>query len=945
MRGAVALLTLAVLALCAEVSASALEQDGSAQGAGELRPTSIYMATHVTLKRPILAVGFDPDPTFYLADNTLVRLLNGTLEAVKVPLPRPEAAESYGGLFLVTSGYGVYVVDTGGRLLDHLAGFSPVKAGMAASRIVVALDAARTLHLKELFVDRVYSVGERGLDNWLVEEVLGEAVTGVDWFNVIDTPSGSYLVMHYTSPGGSRVAVLRVEGHPLRLTLKGLAPEATYLWEYADLLELEGGCYALAYRGSEVLLLTLVAREGSARPVYVVADRVLLGADVLAAFFSRWSPGEAIVVTTNSVYKFRVDGGSTVVAASVSVGEGLSAAEALILHGAAYLAISAANGTRALLLDLGGLEGHWNQLGGVRLPGSYPALRAGPGPTLVFYSGSEAVVMPLHSMFGSPPPQLVELAVRVTLNGEPLAASGLSLAVYRGGREVMRLEPAEVPALLYLPPGSYVLVASSEALGTLSATVAVGGPQPAEAVLDYRAYRVCVSVESPGDPVFGLMRGPVAGARVVLEPLWEGPPRYALATGDGGSACALVREGVYAYVAEAPGYECRTGSLTVAGPANVTLALRPRLHELSLTVLDEATGRPVPAAITVVPQEPAAEAVVYRAATYPLILRLPAATYEVSVEAEGFKPEVLTGVTPPANLTVRLSREVVELKLTVVDELGPAPGAYVNVTSLDTGESFVIHLMDAEGEVLHLQTGDYAFTVFGDYWEPTSAEVRVTSLTETVELEARRRFVSLTLDLVDGYTGEPVRGVRAEAVLLDPPQNLTLALEPGATLRVPAGVYRVTVPGTATHVGTSFREALLEDAELRVELGRRFYVLTVRVLDEEGTPLDAARISLRGKETGRELEIPVRGGVLEIMLPADTYEVSAFARWFRAGTETVLLAAPRNVTLVLERTAVGALVANLKLLAAASALAAAGALAVVLLRRRAPPPEELEGLV
>ncbi|MEB2836247.1 MAG: hypothetical protein GSR80_000269 [Desulfurococcales archaeon] len=392
---------------------------------------------------------------------------------------------------------------------------------------------------------------------------------------------------------------------------------------------------------------------------------------------------------------------------------------------------------------------------------------SGPASPLVVapFSGSGAprLLVAEEGLWSTPPLHRVEVNVTVTVRGyngsleEYTPGPDSTVEAYReDGTLVASAKLVNGGAALYLPPGTYTMRVNATSWGVVEEKIQVGD-YDARITVPLRFRRASLVIYTPpSEPGYALQAGPVAGARVSLEPVgYTGNLSYEplassieAVTGSNGRVEAVLWSGVYYRVTVSKEYyESASYSLPPWGPVNETLPLYPHLYPLRITILDAEASREgveysVPANVTIALQ--GGGEVTLPAPKGVLELGVPMGNYTVAVTAPGYSQyKGQVHVASNTSLEVELEPQyyTVPVSVAVQDNLtnlasGPLAGARVSLSLLDPPLNKTFTGLTGEDGVarLSLRVGLYKLEVSspitGDYIEyvnitPSLGELRV----------------------------------------------------------------------------------------------------------------------------------------------------------------------------------------------------------------------------
>lgn len=461
--------------------------------------------------------------------------------------------------------------------------------------------------------------------------------------------------------------------------------------------------------------------------------------------------------------------------------------------------------------------------------------------------------------------------------------------IYERGSLVARSRLVNGSSVVYLPQGDFDAIVVSSAI---EYRTRISVPQSSADLRGPTLYRVSINpyYTNPESPyTVGLNRVP-PGLSLVID------NRTEIITTDSPTDI-LIEPGNHSVILRSGDLVLARGYLNIERPGPVDLVLTAELASLNISVSIQGQPTAPPGSLGI---RLSAEGPLIRGDLGYVrpgeVLRLPLGVYRVSSESIFFYPaEYVVGLARGGSgevLNIVLRPREVPVKITVVDDLNiSVPGVVVSLYRMPRGEKIFTGATQDDGSIT------IPSILFGDYiaslepsnrslYVPGNLSVRVDR--QDIVLRINRTLQPVTINLRDPISGSLVAPIRITIYM----GNKTIytqdisARNSSISLLLPHGVARIAVEPASQQSPYSpideSREIVVGNNTIELIIQRRIVAIAIRVLNDLGSPVQGARISLRSVENP-SVEVTAvtdSDGRLELRIPYTIYTVEAIAQGY-----------------------------------------------------------------
>lgn len=486
----------------------------------------------------------------------------------------------------------------------------------------------------------------------------------------------------------------------------------------------------------------------------------------------------------------------------------------------------------------------------------------------------------------------VRLWAGVTVR-EPISSYVLPLDgyiyIYEEGSLVARSRLVNGSSIAYLPQGEYeALVVSS----TIEYRIRISVPRSTADLVGPTLYRVSINpyYTNPGSPyTVGLNRVP-PGLSLVIDNKTE------IVT-TGSPIDILIERGIHSVILRSGDLVLARGSLNIERPGPVDLVLTAELASLNISIsIPGGSIAPPPGSLRI-----------RLYAEGPLIvgdlgyvglgevLRLPLGVYRVSTESDFFYPaEHVIGLSSRDSLEVLnidLRPREITVRIHVIDDLNTSVSGVVLSLYRKDGVKIFEGVTQDDGVIT------IPGVVFGDYIaiiEPSNRSLympvnhSITIDRQDIVLRISRTPQPVLISLRDPISGSLVSPIRITIYMGDRPlysQDIP-AKNNSIALLLPHGRARIAVEPVSQQSPYSSmdisREIVVGNNTIELIIQRRILGVTIRVLNDLGSPIQGARIIMRSAEnpTIELTTVTDSNGEAELRIPYTIYIVEATAQGY-----------------------------------------------------------------
>jgi hypothetical protein len=460
----------------------------------------------------------------------------------------------------------------------------------------------------------------------------------------------------------------------------------------------------------------------------------------------------------------------------------------------------------------------------------------------------------------------VSITVADSETGEPIPGAVLVLTYTSmgAGRSVtLTLDSGKGSYLL--PPGSYQFEASEWHYYSGSGSFTLNKAGNASVGIHLQPVKVAITIAVESAPVssggISLPSRPLEGALVVLQPVDPvlqavGAPAVTGVTSREGALEVEVRIGSYAASVLREHYVNLTQPVLVANARTIDFTLQPILYNLTLYIIDPdmlpGSDRLSGVALTITSWDgyPVGSTM---NVSYGTVLHLPAGNYTIRLEKEYYQELVTSiSVSGDTNATLQLRATLFTVTIGVQAEAGafqgPVSGALlVLVSSLPLRNNVFAATLSSDGTAaLQLRAGFYTIFISGP---GVNESLRIGNITVPATLHETLKFapplINISISTVDALAPIPVNAT-LDVVYLGPYGSGKVSIESNGTAIVEAPPGRFTVTATAKYYKpfTLSISVTASNSTIRLELEPVLVPITVKVVDEDGKPVDGAVVRL-----------------------------------------------------------------------------------------------------
>ena len=477
---------------------------------------------------------------------------------------------------------------------------------------------------------------------------------------------------------------------------------------------------------------------------------------------------------------------------------------------------------------------------------------------------------------------------------EPISSYVLSLDgyiyIYERGSLVARSRVVNGSSVAYLPQGEYeALVVSS----TIEYRTRISVSQSTADLRGPTLYRVSINpyYTNPESPYTVGLNRVLPGLSLVID------NRTEVMTTDS-PVDILIEPGIHSVILRRGDLVLARGSLNIERPGPVDLVLTAELASLniSISILGQSIA-PSPGSLRI---RLSAEGPLMRGDLGYVrpgeVLRLPLGVYRVSTESVFFYPaEHVVGLTSRSSdevLNIVLRPKEITVRILVIDDLNTTvPGVVVSLYRKASGEKIFTGATQDDGVITipGIEFGDYIASLEPSnrsLYIPGNLSLRIDR--QDIMLRINRTLQPVIINLRDPISGSLVSPIRITIYMGDKPlytQDISTR-NSNISLFLPHGRARIAIEPASQQSPYSptdmTREIVVGSNTIEVIVQRRIATVTIRALNDLGSPIQGARITMRSAEnpTIELTAVTDSDGKAELRIPYTIYTVETTAQGY-----------------------------------------------------------------